>query len=170
MTEVVTKTHADFVLPALIVSRIDLSHMVDEAQRIDNELTAATVRAKAGAAAPPAPTISEQFAAFLNDNQLSFTDSHERSMLVKELRLLKDTVPVMHMTFAVEADRDSLAVLAQWIRQSLHPQAVIAVGLQPALVAGVYLRTPNHVHDLSLRAKLRGSRDILIKELEAARG
>jgi F0F1-type ATP synthase delta subunit len=52
----------------------------------------------------------------------------------------------------------------------VHKQAVIEVGLQPALIAGVYIRTPNHVQDLSLRAMLKGGRDILIKELEALRG
>jgi hypothetical protein len=60
--------------------------------------------------------------------------------------------------------------LAQWLRTSIHPQAVIAVGLQPALVAGVYLRTPNHVKDLSLRAKLESSRGLLLKEVEKLRG
>jgi F0F1-type ATP synthase delta subunit len=74
------------------------------------------------------------------------------------------------MTFAVEADRESLMQLAQWVRETVHPQAVIAVGLQPGLIAGVYLRTPNHVHDLSLRAALDGGHEILVNDLEALRG
>ena len=170
MTEAVELRYQDFMLPPSVVSRVDVSRMVGDAERVDNELTTGAVRAKAGGADSVNPTLSEQLAAFLELNQLSFDDSHKRSELIKQLRLLKDGVPVIHMTFAVEADRESLGQLVSWLRQEIHKQAVIAVGLQPALVAGVYLRTPNHVHDLSLKAQLEGSRDLLVKELEAARG
>jgi F0F1-type ATP synthase delta subunit len=74
------------------------------------------------------------------------------------------------MTFAVTADPESLQQLAQWARTTIDPHAVIAVGLQPGLVAGVYLRTPNHVHDFSLRAMLKSSRGKLVEELGALRG
>lgn len=170
MTEVDVKTHATFILPSNIASRIDVSRLVTEAERIDNELTAATVRAKIGSEEQAMPAISEQLDDFLTHNQLSLSESHERSRIVKELRLLKDKVPVIHMTFAVTADPESLGRIVDWLRKSIHPQAVISVGLQPSLVAGVYLRTPNHVHDLSLKTKMASSRDVLVKEMESLRG
>jgi len=74
------------------------------------------------------------------------------------------------MTFAVEADAQSLQQIVQWLRSSVHPQAVLAVGIQPGLVAGVYMRTPNKVHDLSMRAALKKGRSIIAKELEALSG
>lgn len=160
----------DFILPASIVSKVDLSRLVSEVERLDNELTTAEVRAKTGAQQQAAPVLSEALVEFFAQNKITLGASHQRSELIGQLRLLKDTAPVLHMTFAVSADRESLQQLALWLRQSIHPQALVAVGLQPALVAGVYLRTPNHVHDFSLRAKLKGSHDLLIKELEAARG
>ena len=83
---------------------------------------------------------------------------------------MKDKVPVIHMTFAVQADPTSLQQIVQWLRSSVHPQVVISVGLQPSLVAGVYMRTPNHVRDLSLRTLLTGQHEVLVKELEALRG
>jgi hypothetical protein len=170
MTEQVVKTHADFLLPPTVVSRVDVSRLVEELEYVDNELTSAAVHAKIGDTQRMEPTVSEQLANFLELNELSLSDSHQRSVLVAELRRLKDTVPIVHMTFAVEADRESLGQLVQWLRASVHPQAVIAVGLQPALIAGVYLRTSNQIHDLSLRTKLKGSRSVLMKELEAVRG
>lgn len=170
MTETEQKTHATFVLPPNVVSRIDVSRLVTEVERIDNQLTAAAVRAKIGEAEQPTPVTSEQLADFLALNQLVLTESHERTRIVQELRLLKDKVPIIHMTFAVTADPESLGQLADWIRKSIHPQAVISVGLQPSLVAGVYLRTPNHVHDLSLKSKLANSRGVMVKELESYRG
>lgn len=170
MTTELTLSYTDFTLPPSVVSRIDVSHLVGDAERIDNALTTAAVRSKANVTDSVQLTLSDQLTEFLSLNQLSLDDSRTRSDIIKQLRLLKDNVPIIHMTFAVEADRESLGQLVSWLRQEIHKQAVIAIGLQPALVAGVYMRTPNHVHDMSLKAKLEGSRDLLVKELEAARG
>lgn len=170
MTEAAPKTYADFTLPPSVVSRLDVSRLVREVEQVDNAMTTEAVRSKIGAETQPAPVVSETLNEFLTQNDLTLTNSHGRSELVKQLRLLKDKVPIIHMTFAVPADRESLGELAAWLRQSVHPQAVIAVGLQPALIAGVYLRTPNHVHDFSMRAALSGGHGVLIKELESLRG
>ncbi len=114
--------------------------------------------------------LSQSLTDFLNQNKPQLSNSRDRSELIKQMRLLKDAAPVIHMTFAVTADRDSLQKLSAWLRTSIHPQAIIEVGLQPALVAGVYLRTPNRVHDLSMRAMLDGQHDALVAELESLRG
>lgn len=170
MNEQKTKPYAELALPPSVVSKIDVSHLVGEAERVDNEMTASSIRVKTGSPVQPAPAMSQQLVDFLAANGLELGDSRERSDLIKQLHLLKDNVPIMHMTFAVEADRESLGKLAAWLRNSVHPQAVIDVGLQPALIAGVYLRTPNHVHDMSLRAIFEGHRGELVKELEALSG
>lgn len=170
MNEAKIKTYTDYVLPPSVVSKLDVSRLVTELEKVDSEMTSAAVRAKSGVTADTKPVLSEQLSQFLTQNELQIQESKIRSELVKQLRLLKDKVPTIHMTFAVTADRESLQQLALWLRTSVHPQAVISVGLQPGLVAGVYLRTPNHIHDLSLKAKLAGSRDILIKEVEALHG
>jgi len=170
MSETVTqKTHTDYILPSSLVTKIDISRLAREVERVDNEYIEAAAREKAGSHDSVQPALSGQLVEFLDNNQLNIEDGQARSALVKELRLLKDTAPVIHMTFSVTADGESLQTLVHWLRESVHPQAVIDVGLQPALVAGVYLRTPNHVHDYSLRAMLDGHRDLLTKELEAIR-
>jgi len=162
MSEVTPYTK--FVLPTSVVTKLDVSRLVNELEKVDNELTAAAVRKQDHVQ----PVMSQQLAEFLEQNKVSL-DNGDRGDLIKQVRLLKDNVPVIHMTFAVTADQESLQKLVQWLRAET-PQAVIAVGLQPGLVAGVYLRTPNHVHDLSLRNALDGRRDVLVKELETLRG
>lgn len=169
MSKAEVKSYASFVLPGSVVSRADVSRLVSEAERVDGELTTLAVRKKVGKAAAIVPTMSQSLTEFLAQNKIDLTESKVRSELVKQLRLLKENVPVIHMTFAVEADTESLQRITSWLRESVHPQAVVATGLQPALVAGVYLRTPNHVHDLSLRGKLKEQRGVLVKELEALR-
>lgn len=168
--EVAAKTFADYAVPASVVTRVDLSRLVRELEWVDNELTAAAVRAKTGAQQSATPSISDSLEQFLTMNKLTLQTAQERTEIIKQLRQLKDKAPIIHMTFAVQADRESLQNIAQWLRNEVHPQALVAVGLQPALVAGVYLRTPNKVMDLSMRAALRNSQGILMKQLGALRG
>ncbi len=170
MNEPVAKTYEDLVLPLSIISKVDVSRLVNEVERIDNELIEASVRVKSGVDAQAQPVLSDQLTDFLNQNKTTLNDSRERAALIKQLRTLKDRLPVIHMTFASVADGESLQQLTQWLRASVHSQAVIASGIQPALVAGVYIRTPSHVYDFSLRTKLKGQRGALVKELEQLRG
>lgn len=169
MSEAV-KSYTEFVMPPNVVDKVDLARLVREVEDLDNEYTTAEARAKADADTPSRSTPSQQLTDFLHVNELSLDISgHARTELIEQLRLLKDHAPVVHMTFAVEADRESLGKLATWLRSSVHTQALISVGLQPSLIAGVYLRTPNHVHDLSLRGMLKNGRGALVKELETLR-
>ena len=170
MSEAAAKTHENFILPMNVVTKIDVSRLVSEVERVDNEMTASAVRNKTGSGVQPQPVLSDQLNQFLNQNKLALDTGSHRSVIIKELRLLKNKAPVLHMTFAVTADIESLQKLTEWVRATIHPQAIIAVGLQPALVAGVYLRTPNHVHDLSMRSALEGRHGLLVDELEALRG
>lgn len=170
MSDAVVKTATDFVLPTSVITKIDVSRLVTELERVDNDLTTAEVRAQSGEAAVTQPMLTQQMTDFLAQNELKIGDGQGRSGLIKELRALKDTAPIIHMTFAVNADPESLEKLVQWLRTSIDPRAVIEVGLQPGLVAGVYVRTPNHVHDLSLRQMLQAGRSKLVEELGALRG
>ncbi len=170
MSKAEVKSYAEFVLPIAVVSKADISRLVREFEAVDNALTTASVRKKAGAQPVATPAMSPQLAAFLEENSLDLENSNARSNYVKQLRLLKEKVNVMNMTFAVVADPESLQKLTAWVRESVHPQTVIEPHLQPALVAGVYLRTPNHVFDLSVRNALKSKRGELEKELGALRG
>lgn len=161
--------HTGLALPASVVSRVDLSRLVRELEVVDAALTTIAARAKVGVQPTAMPGLSRALTEFLTTNKLSLADSKARGALIAAMRQLKDRAPTIHMTFATEADRTSLQQIAQWLRSSVHPQAVIDVGLQPGLVAGVYLRTSNKVFDLSLRGALQAGRAILAKDLEALR-
>lgn len=172
MTTPTTFAYAGFTLPPSTASRVELSRLVHEVEWIDSELTTKSVQSKAGVMSHAEPALTEQLIDFLQQNEINLLElsSRDRTLLVKQLRLLKDKAPVIHMTFASATDGESLQKLSAWARESIHPQTLITVGLQPALVAGVYVRTPNHVYDYSLRSKLEESRGVLLKELEALRG
>ncbi len=159
----------DLILPASVVSKADVARLAAELERIDSDLSTNTVRSKVGASTFEVPPMSRQLADFVLENKLDIATATTRTQLIKRVGAMKDTLPIVHMTFASEADRESLGQLALWLRTSVHPQAVIDVGLQPGLVAGVYLRTANRVFDLSLKGALKQGRGILASDLEVLR-
>lgn len=166
----VTDQEKDFALPPNVLTKNDISRLIIDLERVDNDFTAAAAREKAGVESAGEPALSEQLADFLSANQLEITSSLQRSQILDRLRQLKNTVPTIHMTFASAIDQESLQELVVWLRQSVHAQSVVSVGLQPSLIGGVYLRTSNHVLDLSMRAQLAGHRDLIVKEVEALSG
>lgn len=171
MSEGKLKSYSDFSLPSSVVSRIDIARVVAELERVDNEMTTDSIRNKDNQEHEVVkPMLSEQLNDFLTSNELVLEDERVRNHVIKEMRQLKDHAPVIHMTFATMADRESLSTLVSWLRDSVHAQAVVAVGMQPSLVAGAYIRTPNHVHDFSMRAKLKENHSKLVGMLEELRG
>lgn len=157
-------------LPTSIVSQLEVSQLLGQLERFDNELTTISSLDKVGVSSQRQPQPAEQLSDFIELNSLQLESSGQRADLIERLRQLKDHTPVIHLTFAAEADRESLQQLVEWLRASVHPQAVISVGLQPDLVGGVYVRTLNRVHDLSLRARLAGHRHLITQKVEALSG
>jgi F0F1-type ATP synthase delta subunit len=157
-----------FVLPPALITKVDLAHLMREVEGVDSNLEAQKVRAsQAGQQiAYRLPALSRMLSDFLELNKVDLLDDHIRMHFKEQLRKLKDKVPVVHMTFASTIDPESLEYIAGWIRQELHPQALISVGLQPSLIGGVYIRTPNHVHDFSMRALFKGKTEVLVRDLE----
>lgn len=163
-------SYSEMLLPPTVVTRRDVAQLVLEAEQIDGAMTAADVRRRTSRKRQTRPILSEQFMHFLDANDIKIENSKSRSDLIKQLRSLKESVPVIHMTFAAAPDSDSLQRITAWLRTEIDSQAVIEVGVQPSLIAGVHLRTVNSIHDFSLRGRLQGQRELLVKELKAARG
>ena len=160
----------DFTLPPSLVTKTDIARLMREFEALDNALTATTVHEKIGADGGEAPAQSPQLSAFLDANPVNLEDSGARSDYIKKLRALKNDVHVMNMTFAVVADPESLQQLAAWTRENINPCIVIDAHLQPAIVAGLYLRSQNKVFDFSVRNALKSKQGELKQELEALRG
>lgn len=158
---------AAYVLPPALITRADLARLVREVETLDNELEAQKARNHAtGGQGYHLPNLSQGLNDFAELNKLDLANDQSRMLLKEQMKIIKDKAPVVHLTFAVEADPESLRFLAEYMRRELHPQTVLSVGLQPALVGGVYMRTPNHVHDFSLRAKLSQSRGVIQQDID----
>lgn len=158
-----------YVLPPSLIGHAELGRLVRELEVVDNELERQRVRAHAGAAKTGTyqlPVMSRALTDLVQLNKLDLTDGKLRDQLRTDLRRLKDHAPAVHLTFATEADPESLQKLTAWIRKELHPQALVSVGLQPSIIGGVYVRTPNHVHDYSIRSLLQSKQDVIVADIE----
>jgi hypothetical protein len=162
----VSSTATSYMLPAALIGRADLSRLVREVESVDADLESQKVRTHADKSGYRMPTMSRSLSDFVDLNKIDLADDKRRMELTENLRVLKDKAPIMHMTFAVDADPEFLQQLVTWIRTEVHPHALLSVGLQPSIVGGVYVRTPNHVHDYSIKTLLSGKRDIIVHELE----
>ncbi len=161
---------SDFRLPVSVLSHIDVLKLINELEQVENDYITARVQERAGFVTELQPSLTETLADLLMTNHLQIENDHHRQEAARQLRALKDSAPVVHLTFASAVDKNSLQEVVGWLRQSVHPQVVVSVGLQPDLIGGVYIRTPNKVHDLSVRAQLAGHRGLITEKLEALRG
>jgi hypothetical protein len=142
-----------------------LARLVREVEAVDSVLETQKVK-NHGEGGYRMPTMSQSLSDFLVLNKLDMADDHGRMTIKQQLAKLKDKAPVVHMTFATAAEPEDLQDLVAWVRKELHPQALISVGLQPSLVGGVYMRTPNHIYDFSMRSRMQGKRDLIAGALE----
>ena len=163
-------SRSDLVLPSSLATRSDLQRVIAEIERIDNSLNSAQIHEQIGHPADDSLTTSKQLADLLQINDIDIKNGEDRSRLLHDARHLKNTAPVIHVTFATSADNDELTKIIDWVRQSVHPMAVLAVGLQPSLIGGVYIRTTNKVFDFSIRSQMANGRHIIKRELEALSG
>lgn len=158
---------APYILPSALITRADLARLVREVEGVDNDLEAQRARAHTtGKSSYHMPVTSRALTDFVDQNKLDLANDQARMLLKEQLKAMKDKAPIVHMTFAAEAGPEFLQQLITWMRTEIHPQTLLSVGLQPALVGGVYMRTPNHVHDFSLRAKFAKSRVIIQQDID----
>jgi hypothetical protein len=158
---------APIQFPSALIGRSELARLLRELETLDNELESQRARSHGEKVGYHMPNMSRALDDFLTVNKIDVANDHARMEIRATLRKLKEHAPVVHMTFATDADPESLQQIVAWIRKELHPQALISVGLQPALIGGVYIRTPNHVHDLSLRSHMKDSRSVIVEALDA---
>ena len=160
----------DFSMPASLATLSDLQRLISEIERVDSRLGDMKIHQQIGHPVGNDLIFSKQLVEFLELNNIDINDAGIRGQLLIGVRQLKNTVPVVHVTFAAAAEHEELAKFVDWVRQSVHPQAVLTVGLQPDLIGGAYVRTTNKVFDMSIRTQLASGRQIIKQDLEALSG
>lgn len=155
----------ELVLPVSVSGRVQLARLAREVEALENDFE--SQKARNTSPVPKIPVMSQPLVDCIELNKVDISNGQARMRLKKALINAKDKAPIMHFTFATEADPRSIRQLVTYVRKEIHPQALISIGLQPALVGGAYLRTPNQVHDFSLKARLHDKRSLIVDALAA---
>jgi F0F1-type ATP synthase delta subunit len=102
-------------------------------------------------------------------NKLNLLVETDREKLVSFLSDVREKAPEIHMSFSTEPSTSFIQKLAGYMRENIHPQLLIQVGLQPTIGAGFMMRTTNKYYDFSLRSALKAKHQILIDNIRSTK-
>lgn len=151
------------VLTPLIASPSDLKRARRELEELDEFLHQSSLRQ--GGKEVKLPTTSRMLEDLAAESDLNLLKKTDRDRLMKFLTLLLQKAPVLHMSFASEPSPKFMAKLIAWLRENIHPQVVVSVGIQPSIAAGCVVRTANRQFDFSMRQALDTQTALFINNL-----
>lgn len=155
---------APAILTPLLVSPSDLKRARREVETLDEFLHQAGLRQ--GGKAVKMPATSRVLVEMADQSKLNLLKKTDRDRLLKFLVILTQKAPVIHMSFASEPSTAFMNKLIVWLRENIHPQLVVSVGLQPSIAAGCVVRTNSTQYDFSLRQALEQQTDGFIDGLK----
>lgn len=158
--------NTQFGLPPALIGRSDVSRLLREIEEVDYALETQAIRTPTQPLTIPAMSRALQETLALNN--IEATNLDERKRMIDALRDAKETAPNVQITFAIDPEPSITSFLVKWIRDNLHPRALITVGLQPAIIGGCVVRTPDHIYDFSLRKRFEDEQGNLIQAINAS--
>ena len=153
-------------LPSNIVSQTDVARLIRELNGLDDFFIGAKNRPSGTSVQPP--RLSRLMDGLSRENGVNLLEEKHRTKLMEMLKEVHKSAPSMHISFAVEPSPKALEQVLIWMRQNIHPQVLLSVGLQPAIAAGCILRTTNKVFDMSLRSYLKQQSPYLTRLIRGA--
>lgn len=151
-------------IPLSLAGRPDISRLVRELGRLDEFFLSANAR-KSGTPIQP-PRVTRMLSTLAQDNRLNLLQNGERAFLKQELETILKQAPNLHISFAAEPSPKILEQIIAWLRENIHPEALVIVGLQPNIAAGMVLRTPNKIFDMSMQSYLKRQEPYLVKLID----
>lgn len=137
-----------------------------EIEELQNILGQATIRQPGTPV--KLPKTSHLLDEFLTMNSLNALHEDDRQRMAQFLATVKAKSPVLHLSFAADPSPRFLQHLMTYLRQNIHPLALVQVGMQPNLGAGCMLRTTNKVFDLSLRQFFKAQHGLLLQQIHGS--
>jgi len=154
---------ATLELPLGVITVVDVSRIQRELAAVDEFMLQAKIR-KAGTQTQ-LPKTSHSLDELAEGNKFNLLLPADRDQLKQLLDGLRKTAPTMHMSFAVDPPAAALRRLITWLRQEIHPQLLLQIGLQPSIAAGCIVRTSSKYFDFSLRKHFEANQKLLLGEL-----
>ena len=154
---------ASLSLPLSVVNKVDVGRLLREAEKIDEFMNQAAIRQPGATLTLPKTT--RALSDFAAQNNINLLIADDRKALLEFLKLVREHAPQLHMSFSAEPSPSFVQKLVTYLRENIHPSALLQVGLQPTIGAGFMLRTTNKYYDFSLRTHLKSKHDILVHNI-----
>jgi hypothetical protein len=149
------------ILPPSIVSRKDIGRLIREIDSIDDSVHQLSLRRPGETV--KLPQTSSLMDLLVTPNNLNLLNQEHRDKLKSFLTTIRDTAPVVHMSFSADPSQKFLEKLSAWFRHEVNPITLISIGLQPNIGVGCVIRTTNHYIDMSLKTTFASSSELLNK-------
>lgn len=153
----------EFALPLSILGAAELNRIYRELELLDDFLRQDTVRSPGQQLKMPSTTrVMDEFC---RTNEVNMLDEAEREAVKIFLKKMKKSAPVVHISFAVEASPAFITKILRWIRENIHPHALLQVGMTPSIVGGCIVRTTNQVFNFGLKQKFDEHKSLLQEQI-----
>lgn len=157
---------AIFKLSNQVFGVVEVRRLSRELENLDEFMRQAAIRG-GGDKQAALPRLSRLLDATAGENHLNLLQPSDREQLAKALDATLQKAPVIHLSFASDPSAVFLERIVTWLRENIHPLALIRLGLQPSIAAGCVLRTANKSFDFSLRHRFYEERALLLHSLDA---
>jgi hypothetical protein len=98
--------------------------------------------------------------------EVNLLQASDRTKLLRVLDHIRLTSPQIHISLAADPSAAFTDKITSWLRQNVHPQLLVKIGLEPSIGAGCIVRTTNKQFDFSLRQRFVDSRKLLIQKIQ----
>ncbi|MBX4199663.1 hypothetical protein KW789_02105 [Candidatus Saccharibacteria bacterium] len=140
-------------LPVGIVNKGDVMRLQRELNALNDFFVGASAR-KTGTPMQ-LPKTTRRLSELAEVNGVNLLEQSHREALYTSMEGILNDAPVLHISFASEPTPKSVEPILEWMRNQIHPQTLLQVGLAPSIAAGCVLRTPNKFFDMSIRNHLQ---------------
>ena len=128
------KAESSLQLTPDIITALELNRVIRELENLDDFLHQANIRTPGSSMSLPKTT--KLLEGLAEANGFSLLDTVHRKHLIGKLRNLKLKVKKVHISFAVEPSPRVIRKIVLWMRENIHPQVVVEIGVQPTISVG----------------------------------
>ncbi|CAN5406310.1 hypothetical protein BH09PAT4_BH09PAT4_01260 [soil metagenome] len=159
------KATSSFVLPPSVAGVADIMRLKRELDSLYEYLHQSALR-QVPATQVNLPKTSHVLDELIRANKLDLLHREQYEFVMAELNIIETKAPQIHLSFSTDPSAAFMSRIVGWLRQNVHPSVLVQVGLQPALAAGVIVRTPNKQFDLSLKQNFEKARPLLMQKIQ----
>lgn len=150
-------------LPARLVTRRDVLRAARELEGLRDQI----ISSKVSGDDVHYERLTESLQSLLDANGVSRLNEENITEIKDKLEKMVDRLPVLRFAFAAEPDAKFIKKLVIWVRDEIHPAALLIYTVQPHLAGGFILTTDRRRYDLSWRAELENHplklREVLLR-------